>query len=109
MFVLPLLLASRKSFAVSRWRRRICDLRDQIASVRLALQNPQSIEVCIRSRGLRNSIYEYAEERDPQENVETNAKSEQETLSVMKPVFLLFLCEPDSGEVWLKLVTANSQ
>jgi hypothetical protein len=60
-------------------------------------------EEILTGRRLRYSIYEDAEKRDPQEYVESNRKTEQEALSIMEPILLLFFGEPDAREIWLEL------
>jgi hypothetical protein len=86
MFVSPLLLASRKSVIMSRWWRRIRNLRNEISG-----------------RSLSNPINENTQERYPLEDVEADAETKQETFSVMEPMFLLLLGKSDAREIWFEL------
>jgi hypothetical protein len=67
-------------------RRWICDLRDEI-----------------RCGGFSNSINEDTQKRNSLEDVESNAKAKQNSLSVMEPMFLLFLGKFYARKVWFEL------
>ncbi len=86
MFVSPFGLTFGECLTVCWWWRGISDFSD---------------EVCSRSFG--DTVDENSQERDFQENVEADAKSEEETFSITEPSSFLVFCESDSGEVGLKL------
>ncbi len=79
-------MAFCKALALGRWWRRISDLCDEI-----------------RSRCFSNAINEDTKQRDSEKYVEADAKTEQETFSIVKPTGLLFLCERYTREVRLEL------
>lgn len=85
LLILPLHLAGSVTIGFrGRWGR-ISDLGDEI-----------------RRRCLRNTIYQHAEQWYPEQDVESNAKAEQQALPAAEPVALLLACEMNTGEVWLE-------
>ena len=86
MFVGPLDLALGEFLAVSWSRRRIRNLRDQIGR-----------------RCLGDTVYQDAEKRDFQKDVEADSKAEEKAFAVAKPGLLLNRSETYAREVGLEL------
>lgn len=86
MLVRPTYLALCELFAISRWWRGVGDLSDQECSRRFC-----------------DSIYKDTQQRDLQKYVESNTKTEKESLAVAKPQALLLFVETNPGEVWFEL------
>lgn len=88
MLVLPSLLTLGKAVAFLWMWWWVGDLGDEIC------------RTCFR-----DAVDEDTEQWDPQEDIKTNAKSEQKTLAVMEPMLFLLGSEFYAAEVWLKELT----
>jgi hypothetical protein len=86
VLILPFLLTGCESFTVCWGRWRVGDLGDQI-----------------RSRSFSDPIDEDAQQRDSQEDVEADTEPEQETFSIVEPMFLLLFRKMYAGEVGFEL------
>ncbi|KFX85981.1 hypothetical protein O988_09826 [Pseudogymnoascus sp. VKM F-3808] len=85
MLIRPSLLALWKSRTLLWGWRRICNLGNQI-----------------RSRRLRNTIDEDAQQRDTEEDVKPNPEPEQQARAVIEPPLLLRSREVDTAKVRLE-------